>query len=83
MYEAHDALLCIAEGTILDNPERRRLTPTHCFRSAEEMRDVFIDLPEALDNTLIVAQRCNFMPDENLQYFQLSLLKAQMMRRRP
>ncbi|MEC9022889.1 MAG: DNA polymerase III subunit alpha [Pseudomonadota bacterium] len=64
MYEAHDALLCIAQGTILDNPERRRLTPTHCFRSAEEMRDVFIDLPEALGNTLIVAQRCNFMPDE-------------------
>ena len=28
------------------------------------MRDVFIDLPEALDNTLVVAQRCNFMPDE-------------------
>ncbi len=64
MYEAHDALLCIAQGTIIDNPERRRLTPMHCFRSAEEMRDVFNDLPEALDNTLVVAQRCNFMPDE-------------------
>ena len=64
MYEAHDALLCIAQGTIIDNPERRRVTPMHCFRSAEEMTGVFSDLPEALDNTLVVAQRCNFMPDE-------------------
>jgi len=61
-YEAHDALLCIAQGTVVADNDRRRLTPFHYFRSAAEMRDVFADLPEACDNTLIVARRCAFIP---------------------
>ncbi len=62
MYEAHDALLCIAQGTHVAATERRRLTPDHRFRSAAEMRALFADLPEAVDNTLVIAQRCAFMP---------------------
>ncbi len=62
MYEAHDALLCIAQGTHVGNADRRRLTPEHRFRSAAEMRALFADLPEAVDNTLVVARRCSFMP---------------------
>ncbi len=61
MYEAHDALLCIAGGTYVETPDRRRLTPEHGFKSAREMRALFSDLPEAVDNTLVVAQRCAFM----------------------
>lgn len=54
-YPAHDALLCIAEGSTVGNTERRHLTPGHRFRSAEEMRELFADLPEAVDNTLVIA----------------------------
>jgi DNA polymerase-3 subunit alpha len=61
-YEAHDALLCIAEGTVVGARERKRLTPGHCFKSAAEMRALFADLPEACDNTLVIARRCAFMP---------------------
>jgi DNA polymerase III subunit alpha len=61
MFEAHDALTCIAEGAYLSQGERKRLTPEHYFKSAVEMRDLFADLPEALDNTLVIAKRCAFM----------------------
>ncbi len=61
MYEAHDVLICIAEGAYLSQTDRRRLTPEHSFKGAEEMRALFADLPEAVDNTLVVARRCAFM----------------------
>ena len=63
MYEAHDALLCISEGVPLSKQDRRRATPDHRFKSAEEMRLLFADIPEAINNTLVIAQRCAFMPD--------------------
>ncbi|HWL81743.1 MAG TPA: DNA polymerase III subunit alpha [Roseomonas sp.] len=63
MYEAHDALLCIAEGRTLAEPDRRRLTAEHYFKSAEAMRKLFADLPEACDNTLAIAQRCAIMAE--------------------
>ncbi|SJZ47281.1 DNA polymerase-3 subunit alpha [Enhydrobacter aerosaccus] len=62
MYEAHDVLLCIEQGAHIDDPNRRRLTPEHYFKSAEEMRKLFADIPEACDNTLVVARRCAYMP---------------------
>ncbi len=62
MYQAHDALLCIAESRFLSEGDRRRLTPEHRFKSAAEMRALFADLPEAADNTLVVAQRCVWFP---------------------
>ncbi len=58
MYDAHDALICVAEGAYVSQSDRRRLTPEHRFKSAEEMRALFADLPEALDNTLVIARRC-------------------------
>ncbi|WP_343116674.1 DNA polymerase III subunit alpha [Ostreiculturibacter nitratireducens] len=61
MYEAHDALICIAEGAYVDQQEpRRRLTPQHYFKSADEMAALFADLPEALENTIEIARRCAF-----------------------
>ncbi len=62
MYEAHDALLCIAEGSYVSEPERRRVTQEHRFKSAKEMIALFADLPEAVDNTLVIARRCAFVP---------------------
>jgi len=64
MYEAHDALLCIAEGAYVSQTNRRRVTPEHRFKSAEEMRVLFADLPEAIDNTLVIARRCAVKADE-------------------
>src|SRR6185437_12904735 len=63
MYEAHDALLCIAEGRQLAERERRRVTPEHWFKPAADMRARFADLPEACDNTLAIARRCAVMAE--------------------
>ncbi|MCA3450173.1 MAG: DNA polymerase III subunit alpha [Rhodobacter sp.] len=61
MYEAHDALICIAEGAYVDQQApRRRLTPQHCFKTEAEMCVLFADLPEALENTVEIARRCAF-----------------------
>ena len=64
MYEAHDALLCIAEGAYITQSARRKVTPEHRFKSAEEMRMLFADLPEAIDNTLVIAKRCAVKAEE-------------------
>ena len=64
-YEAHDALMCIAKSAHVDDRERERLTPDHCFRPAAEMTELFADLPEAVENTLVVAHRCAFMAPEH------------------
>jgi DNA polymerase-3 subunit alpha len=61
MFEAHDAMLCIAEGAYVDQADaRRRVTPQHYFKSAEEMAALFADLPEALENTVEIARRCSY-----------------------
>ncbi|MGB3555923.1 MAG: DNA polymerase III subunit alpha [Jannaschia sp.] len=61
MHEAHDALLCIAEGAYVDQQApRRRVTPEHRFKSAAEMAALFADLPEALVNSVEIARRCAF-----------------------
>ncbi len=62
-YDAHDALICIAEGAYVADPQRRRLTPEHRFKSAAEMRELFADLPEAALNTVTIARRCAFFPE--------------------
>ncbi len=64
-YEAHDALMCIAKSAHIDDRERDRLTPEHCFRPPEEMCELFADLPEAVENTLVVARRCAFLAPEH------------------
>nr|MDA8248740.1 PHP domain-containing protein [Rhodospirillales bacterium] len=63
MHEAHDALLCIAEGRLLAEDGRRRVTPEHWFKPAAAMRALFADLPDACDNTLALARRCAVMAE--------------------
>ena len=61
-YEAHDALLCIAEGTVLGEDERRRVTPEHWLKPPQMMAELFADLPEAVENTVEIALRCHYRP---------------------
>jgi DNA polymerase-3 subunit alpha len=61
-YEAHDALLCIAGGNYVVEDNRRRLSREHYFKSAEQMAELFADLPEALASTVEIAKRCAYRP---------------------
>ena len=61
-FEAHDALICIAQGSYVAVDERRRLSPEHYFKTAEQMRALFADLPEAIENTVEIARRCAYRP---------------------
>ncbi len=71
-YEAHEARVCIHQGHTLDDPRRpREYSEEQYLKSADEMRELFADLPEAVENTLEIAKRCNleltlgkhFLPD--------------------
>jgi len=62
IYEAHDALLCISTGRYVVEQDRRRETAQHHFKSAEQMAELFSDLPEAIENTVLIAQRCTYAP---------------------
>lgn len=63
MYEAHDALVCIAAGDYVVNENRKKFSPNNRLRSPEEMEKLFEDLPEALQNTVNIAKCCNYMSD--------------------
>ena len=63
-FESHDALLCIAESRKLDDDFQRYITPEHYFKSGEEMINLFSDLPEAIENSVEIARRCSFFPQE-------------------
>ena len=60
-YEAHDALLCIADGRYITEADRRRETPDHYFKSPDDMVQLFADVPEAIANTVTIAKRCHFL----------------------
>ncbi len=61
-HEAHDALICIAEGRMLAEGDRRQINAEHRFKSRAEMVALFSDLPEALASTVEIAGRCAFRP---------------------
>ena len=59
-FTAHEARVCIADGEILANTRRiRRFTPEQYFKTQAEMSELFADLPAALHNSVLIAQRCN------------------------
>src|SRR5476649_4704 len=62
-HEAHDALICIAEGRLVSESDRRQLNAEHRFKSRAEMRELFADLPEALASTVEIAERCAYRPN--------------------
>ena len=61
MYEAHDALVCIAAGEYVSNENRFHYSPEQRLKTADEMVKLFADLPEAIANTVQIAKRCNFL----------------------
>jgi DNA polymerase III subunit alpha len=61
-HEAHDALICIAEGKLVADSERPQLSPDYRFKTRAEMATLFADLPEALASTVEIARRCAFRP---------------------
>ncbi|MFK8019500.1 MAG: DNA polymerase III subunit alpha [Pseudomonadales bacterium] len=71
-FGAHEARVCINEGRTLDDPRRpKRYSDQQYFRSQQEMEELFSDLPDAIENTVAIAKRCNldlqlgeyFLPD--------------------
>ena len=59
-FESHEARVCISEGRVLDDPRRPKdFSEQQYFRSADEMIELFSDLPEAIENTIEIAKRCN------------------------
>jgi len=59
-FEAHEARVCIGESRTLDDPRRdRRFSDQQYLRSAEEMIELFSDIPEAVENTVEIARRCS------------------------
>ncbi|MEB3766684.1 DNA polymerase III subunit alpha [Acinetobacter sp. MD2] len=71
-FDAHEARTCIADGYVLGDDKRpKNYTPEQYFKSANQMGDLFADLPSALENSVQIAKRCNvslqlgkyFLPD--------------------
>jgi DNA polymerase-3 subunit alpha len=58
-YEAHDALLALAEGRLVSDDNRRRLSPEHHFKTRKQMKELFADLPDALQASVEIAMRCS------------------------
>ncbi len=59
-HRAHDAMLCIAQSSHIERSDRATSSPEAWIKPAIDMRALFADLPEAIDNTSVVAQRCAF-----------------------
>ena len=58
-YNSHQVLTCIDKGLTISSPERRLLTKEHYLKKSSAMLSLFSDIPEAIENTLIIAQRCS------------------------
>jgi DNA polymerase-3 subunit alpha len=58
-HEAHDVMLCIGTGKMVQDEKRMRYLPELYFKSPAEMRQVFRDFPEAITNTLHIGKRCH------------------------
>jgi DNA polymerase III subunit alpha len=57
-FDAHDAMLCIADGEYVENQDRRKSSRDTWIKTGKQMGEMFADIPEALANTLVIAQRC-------------------------
>ena len=59
-FTAHEVRCCIASGYVLADPRRPKdYSPEQYLKSEEEMRELFADIPQAIENTVVIAQRCN------------------------
>lgn len=65
MHEACDALSCIIHSRYILEDNRPKIHPHHYFKTQKEMEELFSDLPEAIENTEIIARKCSFMPESH------------------
>lgn len=65
MHEAHDVLSCISDGKYIIDEDRPRVSPEHYLKSSEEMAELFSDIPEAIENTAKIAQRCSIKAEQH------------------
>ena len=61
-HESHSILMCISTGSYISDKNRRQISSEHYFKTPQQMIELFIDIPEAINNTIKIAQRCSFMP---------------------
>jgi len=66
MHEAHDAYLCVGEKSYVNVQDRRKYNDSHYLKSAEEMHDLFQDLPDALENNIHFPFRVSYRPINSL-----------------
>src|SRR5690606_2616000 len=58
--KAHEVLLCVGTGSTMADPKRFKLDgDDYYLKSAEQMREIWADFPEACDNTMLIAERCD------------------------
>ena len=62
-HEAHDVMICIGTGSMVADEKRMHYVPELYFKSGEEMAALFADRPDAISNTLLIAERCNLTLD--------------------
>lgn len=61
-YDAHEVRVCINEGRVLNDPRRtKHHTANQYFKDSAQMIELFADIPSAIENTVLIAQRCNFV----------------------
>jgi DNA polymerase-3 subunit alpha len=65
MYEAHDALICIGEKNFVDDKNRFKYNNQHYFKSQEELKKLYSDIPESLENNYNFHLRFNFKPKKS------------------
>ena len=65
MHEAHDALLCIGEKTYVDEKNRKKFTEEHYLKNSDEMKQIYNDLPEALENNYLFPHRFSYKPKKS------------------
>ncbi|MEO7168336.1 MAG: DNA polymerase III subunit alpha [Spartobacteria bacterium] len=58
-HDAHDVMICIGTGKMVQDEKRMRYVPELYFKGADEMRAIFGDYPESLTNTIAIAERCD------------------------
>ena len=63
-FEAHQVLTCIDKGLTISSDNRRMLTKEHYLKDPKTMISLFKDIPEAIENTIIIAKRCSFFLEE-------------------
>ncbi len=64
IYEAHECLNCISQGTTIENPNRKKSNKEAYFKDSLQMTKLFSDIPEAITNSINIAKRCSFILKE-------------------